>query len=219
MEYCNAHQVVLHPQHPNFSKTYLASTPTTQAKLLNDDHIQHHTSNLSPEGYVDREFPTPWTSPTSSSHWLSPDLPEGKSPCPLFPKFLYMILLETPWNLGCTPVDVHNDLSITLTEELLDYVAQNSHKNILQGMAQCSKLIDNAMYRLNHNYKYCTSLCKLHKELSSQAQTLIYGDPPVILTSPSLAEMTPSHSNSNTKWQSAIISVDLPFLLSVYYKF
>ena len=144
------------------------------------------------------EFPTPWTSPTSPSHWLSPDLPEGKSPCILFSKFLHMIVLETPGNLGHTSVDVHDELSIALTEELLDYVAQNPCKNILQGMAQCSKLIDNAMYYLNCDYKYWTSSHKLHEELSSQAQTLIYEDPSVILESPLLAK-TPSRSNSETQ--------------------
>ena len=59
-----------------------------------------------------------------------------------------MTTLETPWNLGCIPVDVHDELSITLTEELLDYVAQNPCKDILQSMVWCSKLIDNAMYLL-----------------------------------------------------------------------
>ena len=66
-------------------------------------------------------------------------------------------------------------------------------------MAQCSKLIDNAMYCLNHDYKYCTSLHELHKDLSSQAQALIYEDPPVILESPLLAETTPSHPDSKTQ--------------------
>ena len=102
-----------------------------------------------------------------------------------------MVALETPWNLGRTTVDVRHELSITLTEELLDYVAQNPCKNILQGMAWCSKLVDDAMYHLNHNYKYCTSLCKFCEDLSSHAQALIYEDPPVILESPLLAELTP----------------------------
>ena len=52
----------------------------------------------------------------------------------LYSPNLFTLILETPWNLGCTPVDVHDELSITLTEELLDYVAQNPCKNILQGM-------------------------------------------------------------------------------------
>ena len=92
--------------------------------------------------------------------------------------------------------DVHNKLSITLTEEFLGYVAQNPCKNILQGMAWCSKLIDNC---LNHNYKYCASLCKLCKDLSSQAQALINEDPPVILKSSLLAELTPHCSDPETQ--------------------
>ena len=198
-EHHDARQVVLHAPHLNSSKTHPSSISTTQVGLLNDDPIQCHTSSPTPEEYVDREFPTPWTSPTSPFHWLSPDLPKGKPPCILSPRFFYMTILETPWNLGRTPVDVHNELSIVLTEELLDYVAQNPHKNILQGIAQCSKLIDDAMYRLNHDYKYCTSLCKLCKDLSSQVQALIHEDPPVILESPLLAEPTPSHPDSKTQ--------------------
>ena len=112
----NACQVVLHTQHLNFSKTHPSSTSTTQVGLLNDDPIWHHTSSLTPEEYVDREYPTPWTSPTSPSHWLSPDLPENKPPCTLSLRFFYMTILETPWNLGHTPVDVHDKLSIALTE-------------------------------------------------------------------------------------------------------
>ena len=43
--------------------------------------------------------------------------------------------------------------------------------------------------------KYCTSLCKLRKDLSSQAQALIYEDPPAILDPPLLAELTPRRSD------------------------
>ena len=106
-----------------------------------------------------------------------------------------MVALETPCNLGHTSVDIYDKLSNALTEEFLDYVAQNPRKNILQGIAQCSKLIDNAVFRLNRNYKYCTSLCKLCKDLSSQAQALIYEDPPAILDSPLLTELTPCRSD------------------------
>ena len=90
-----------------------------------------------------------------------------------------MTILETPWNLCRTPVDVHNELSITLTEELLDYVAQNPRKDILQGMAWCSKLIENAMYCLNHDYKYCTSLHKLCKDKTKPSISVIIYEPPL----------------------------------------
>ena len=189
-EHCDAHQVILHAQHLSSSKI---NPSPTQVGLLNDDPFLCHTSSLTPEEYVDREFPTPWTSPTSPSHWLSLDFPEGKPPCILSPAFI-MVALKTPWNLGRTPVDIHDEL-ITLTEEFLDYVAQNPCKNILQGIAWCSKLVNNAMFHLNHNYKYCTFLRKLRKDLSSQSQALIYEDPPAILDSPLLAELTPRHSD------------------------
>ena len=101
-----------------------------------------------------------------------------------------MVALETPWKLGRTPVNFHDELSIALTEEFLDYVAQNPCKNNLQGIAQCSKLMDDAAYRLNCNHKYCTSPHKLCEDLSCQAQAPIYEDPPVILESPLLTELT-----------------------------
>ena len=190
-EHRNAHQVILRAQHLSSSKI---NPSPTQVGLLNNDTFPHHTSSLTPEEYVNREFPTPWTSPTLPSCWLSPDLPEGKPPCILSPSFI-IVTLETPWNLGRTPVDIHDELSIALTEEFLDYVAQNPCKNILQGIAQCSKFIDDTMFCLNHDYKYCTSLSKLCKDLSSQAQALIYEDPSAILDPPFLAEPTPHCSD------------------------
>ena len=47
---------------------------------------------------------------------------------------------------------------------------------------------------------------------------LFYEDPSVILESLLLTEPTPSRPDSETQWQYAIISVDLPCLLPVYYK-
>ena len=107
-----------------------------------------------------------------------------------------MVTLETPWSLGCTPVNIYNKLSIALTEEFLDYVAQNPCKNILQGMARCSKLIDDAMYCLNMiinttllfaNFaKTCFLKHKLlfmKTPLSSLNLHCSQNQPPVVLTS------------------------------------